>query len=232
MRGSIRGRGGLRRAGLTLCAGVFLWGAGCARDTVTLGRVVTLGAGDSLYRVAKDNGISLGALVRANPGLEPRRLRPGSRIRVPARRGFFHRVSLGRGQGREAFIWPVPGRINSFFGQRGRRRHEGLDLKAPRGAPVRAAEAGQVIASGWARGYGRYIKIRHSRDFVTLYAHTDANLVARGSWVRRGQVIARVGQSGNATGPHLHFEIIRNARVRDPLYYLPVGKPFGAFARL
>ncbi|MDP3938498.1 MAG: M23 family metallopeptidase, partial [Deltaproteobacteria bacterium] len=176
-------------------------------------------------------------LMRANPGIDPSRLGPGSTLRVPARSGGspgggIFQAGFGR-RDTDAFMWPVPGgAINSYFSSRWGRRHLGLDLKAPRGTPVRAAESGQVVASGWGRGYGNYIRIRHSDNFETLYAHNEVNLIARGAWVSRGQVVARVGQTGNATGPHLHFEIIRNARARDPLYYLPVGRAWSGYARL
>jgi len=226
-------RGALTRyAGIAVFMGILFLGQGCARDTAPRYRVITLGQSDSLWRVAKAHGISLGDLVRANPGLQPSRLRPGSRIYLPSGGGFRMRASFRRRSGGDAFIWPVTGRINSFFGRRGRRRHDGLDLKASRGSPVHAAEGGRVIASGRARGYGNFIKIRHSASFVTLYAHNNVNLVMSGARVVRGQVIARVGRTGNATGPHLHFEIIRDARARDPLYYLPVGRRSGAFAGL
>lgn len=221
-----------RYAGIAVFTGTLFFAGGCVHDTAPRYRVVTLGQSDSLWRVARAHGVSLGDLVRANPGLQPSLLRPGSRIYLPPGRGFRMPSSFGWRSGGDAFIWPVTGRINSVFGRRGRRRHDGLDLKAPRGSPVHAAEGGRVIASDRTRGYGNFIKIRHSASFVTLYAHNNVNLVVLGARVVRGQVIARVGQTGNATGPHLHFEIIRDARARDPLYYLPIGRRSGAFAGL
>jgi murein DD-endopeptidase MepM/ murein hydrolase activator NlpD len=225
------------RWALLLCAFLMLSSEGCVRDEFTGYRLIRLSPQDSLWRVAKSNDVSLDDLVRANPGLNVARLAPGSTLRVPTRGGgLMERRVLHLGFGGrdgDAFMWPVPGGvINSYFGARWGRRHSGLDLQARRGEAVRAAESGRVIASGWARGYGNYVKIRHSDTFVTLYAHNDVNLVAAGAWVGRGQIIARVGQTGNATGPHLHFEVIRNARARDPLYYLPVGRPWYGQARL
>jgi len=226
-----------RAAVLAAVALMLFLGQGCARDEFTGYRMVRLRPQDSLWQVAKSNGISLDDLVRANPGLDPLRLVPGSTLRVPTRGGRWvgggtFRVGFG-GREADAFMWPLPGGgINSTFGSRWGRRHTGLDLEARLGAPIGAAEAGRVIASGWTRGYGNYVKIRHSPEFVTLYAHNDVNLVVTGQWVSRGQIVARVGQTGNATGPHLHFEVIRDARARDPLYYLPVGRPWSGQARL
>ena len=233
--GDARGYSGKHLAGklLVAIAGILL-AAACAENRIDHHRLLRLNGGDSLWRIAKQNRVSLDALVKANVRLDPARLRPGSVIYVPVRTGWSHAASLNPLAGKreaDVFIWPVNGRIGSRFGYRGSRRHAGIDLKASRGADVRAAESGQVIWSGRMRGYGRMIKIKHSSRFVTLYAHNDMNLVRTGARVFRGQVVARVGQSGNATGPHLHFEVIRNGRARDPLYYLPVEKPAVALAR-
>jgi LysM repeat protein len=205
----------------------------CTHGRVVQYRIVVLGSTDSLWRLSRTHRISLDALLRANPNLDPVQLRPGTRIRVPVRRDWIRPVALGPLDDRreaDAFVWPVAAHISSPFGWRGSRRHTGIDLRAPRGTPVRAAESGRVIWSGRARGYGWMIKIRHSSRFVTAYAHNDVNLVHTGAQVFRGQVIGRVGCSGNATGYHLHFEVIRNGRARDPLYYLPVGRPGLAIA--
>jgi murein DD-endopeptidase MepM/ murein hydrolase activator NlpD len=151
--------------------------------------------------------------------MDPARLRPGNVVRVPVGpSGVVERQM-------DDFIWPVDGLISSRFGRRGRRRHEGLDLQAVTGTPVRAAEFGVVVSSGRIGNYGNVVIIRHPGRFVTVYAHNEENLVRAGAWVKRGQIIARVGQTGNATGPHLHFEVRRDKLPRDPLYYLPVGPP-------
>jgi murein DD-endopeptidase MepM/ murein hydrolase activator NlpD len=216
----------VRRA-RALCLVAFLLGAsGCVTRAPAPTRPFTLGRGDSLWRVARQGGVSLDDLVRANPRMDPARLRPGSVIRVPvASSGVAERQA-------DHFIWPVDGPISSRFGRRGRGRHEGLDLRAAAGTPVQAAEFGVVVSSGRIGNYGNVIIIRHPGRFVTVYAHNEENLVPVGAWVKRGQIIARVGQTGNATGPHLHFEVRRNKRPRDPLYYLPVGPPSPAFEPL
>ena len=223
-----------RSALLAALAGVLLAQACATREAIP-SRPVAIAPGESLWRIARRNGASLASLVRANPGLDPARLRPGSVIRVPLRQGFLQGASwpsLGREREADAFLWPVIGPVGSPFGHRNGRPHEGIDLEVPVGTPVRAAEFGRVLASGTLGSYGNIVAIRHSGTFVTVYAHNEANLVAKGDWVSRGQIIARVGRTGNATGPHLHFEIRRERRPRNPLYYLPVGgSPWQNIAR-
>ncbi len=123
------------------------------------------------------------------------------------------------------FIWPVKGgkkKISSAFGPRGGRLHDGIDIRSPTGAAILAAEDGKVIYSGnGIRGYGNMVIIKHVGRVATVYAHNDANLVRRGEIVEKGQIIARVGRTGRATGPHLHFEIRNGKRPLDPRRYLP-----------
>ena len=112
--------------------------------------------------------------------------------------------------------------FRSRFGPRRRRRHEGIDLSAPRGTPVRSAEAGRVIYSGSGLSdYGNTVIVKHLGRYSTVYAHNRRNLVRRGDFVEKGQVIAEVGSTGNASGPHLHFEVRYDDRPRDPVRYLP-----------
>jgi len=128
------------------------------------------------------------------------------------------------------FLWPVPGRAigsgaGSRFGYRihpitGRNAfHGGIDIPAPSGTNIIAANAGTVIFSGWNGGFGNCIIIDHGGGYATLYAHNSANLVRVGQQVYRGQVIARVGSTGNSTGPHLHFEVHVNGRRVNPMNY-------------
>jgi murein DD-endopeptidase MepM/ murein hydrolase activator NlpD len=123
-----------------------------------------------------------------------------------------------------ALAWPVRGPILSGFGApRGRRHHEGVDIKAPRGTLVRAAAAGRVVESRWLRGYGNLVTIDHGGGVETLYAHMAEVFVRPGARVVRGEAIATVGATGNATTPHLHFEVRRDGRLRDPVAWLPAG---------
>ncbi len=108
----------------------------------------------------------------------------------------------------------------SGFGARERDQHDGIDLAAPEGTPIRAAADGVVIFAGQQRGYGNLVLLAHEGDLVTVYAHNSQNLVAPGRRVARGDPIARVGRTGNATGPHLHFEVRLGTHPRDPLGFL------------
>jgi murein DD-endopeptidase MepM/ murein hydrolase activator NlpD len=118
------------------------------------------------------------------------------------------------------------GYISSRFGSRtdpftGRRAfHKGVDFAGPSGADVVAVASGVVIWSGPRFGYGQLVEVNHGNGYTTRYAHNADNLVAVGDTVRRGQVIARMGKSGRATGPNLHFEVLLNDQPVDPLTYV------------
>lgn len=121
------------------------------------------------------------------------------------------------------FSWPLrTGQISSNYGRRGAHFHDGIDISAPKGNPVFASGDGVVLYSGKTiKGYGNLIIVKHGYELATVYAHNDKNLVKRGDRVRRGQRIALVGQSGQATAPHLHFEVRYREYSHDPLKYLP-----------
>jgi murein DD-endopeptidase MepM/ murein hydrolase activator NlpD len=115
----------------------------------------------------------------------------------------------------------VEGEVTSGFGPRRGSFHDGIDISAPHGVPVVAAAAGRVIFSDEIRGYGKLVIIQHREGYITIYAHNRVNLVKEGQTVRQGQAVAEVGQSGRASGPHLHFEIRKDNLARNPLRYLP-----------
>jgi murein DD-endopeptidase MepM/ murein hydrolase activator NlpD len=123
-------------------------------------------------------------------------------------------------------IWPVEGRVGSSFGQRedpinGEGAfHPGIDIEAPYGTPVRAAGDGEVADANMGAGYGRQVVLDHGHDLITLYGHLSAVAVVPGQHVVRGQVIGYVGQSGRATGPHLHYEVRIHKVPVNPHKYL------------
>ena len=119
-------------------------------------------------------------------------------------------------------MWPVKGgTLTSRFGTRNGKNHHGIDIGARRGTPIRAANAGKVEFSGWGpTGYGLMIIIKHPGNLTTVYAHNSRNLVKKGHKVKRGQMIARVGKTGRASGPHVHFEVRNDAHAKNPLLYL------------
>ena len=122
-------------------------------------------------------------------------------------------------------LWPVDGRVGSGFGERqdpinGEGAfHSGIDIDAPWGTPVRAAGDGVVIATDQGAGYGREITIDHGHDLTTIYGHLSSIAIVPGEHVTRGQIIGYVGQTGRATGPHLHYEVrVHNVPVNPHKY--------------
>jgi murein DD-endopeptidase MepM/ murein hydrolase activator NlpD len=176
----------------------------------------TVKEGDTLWNISRRFGIPLKELLQANGLRETSVLQIGQVLRVPSRGG----VPAAPQRAQQGFIWPVNGRISSRFGPRGRGFHYGIDIIAPVGTVVRAAESGVVSYSGWMSGYGRVVIITHASGLQTVYAHNSVNLVREGQRVNKGDPIARVGSTGNATCPHLHFEVRRNGRPVDPLEFL------------
>ncbi|MHA6781809.1 M23 family metallopeptidase [Pseudonocardia saturnea] len=112
------------------------------------------------------------------------------------------------------------GRITSGFGPRWDAQHKGLDVAAPIGTPIRAPLDGTVIDSGPASGFGLWVRVRHSDGTITLYGHIDRTLVEVGQRVSAGEVIAEVGNRGQSTGPHLHFEVITPSGNINPTPWL------------
>lgn len=116
------------------------------------------------------------------------------------------------------------GRVSSNFGTRvmnGKREgHSGLDIAAPTGTPILATGPGQVTKAGWGTGYGQYVEIRHNGGYVTRYAHASRIHVRVGDWVNAGQHIANVGCTGRCTGPHLHYEVVKDGKRQNPSRYL------------
>jgi murein DD-endopeptidase MepM/ murein hydrolase activator NlpD len=123
-------------------------------------------------------------------------------------------------------LWPLEGRVGSSFGERqdpinGEGAfHSGIDIDAPTGTPVRAAADGDVTGAAMNVGYGREVVIDHGHDVMTVYGHLSAMAVVPGQHVVRGQVIGFVGQSGRATGPHLHYEVRVHKVPVNPHKYL------------
>ncbi|MBI5461917.1 MAG: peptidoglycan DD-metalloendopeptidase family protein [Gammaproteobacteria bacterium] len=142
-------------------------------------------------------------------------------------------IFQGRGlslQGHPAGSPVAEGWLSSFFGVRtdpftGRpAMHEGLDFAGKFGSPVVAVAAGSVIWAGPRDGYGNLVEIDHGHGFVTRYGHNSRNLVRVGQLVRKGQQIARMGSSGRSTGPHVHFEVLREGQPVNPLRYLRASR--------
>jgi murein DD-endopeptidase MepM/ murein hydrolase activator NlpD len=254
------------------------------------GGTAVLAKGETLYALAKANGVSLQDLLAANPSLNPRRVRAGTELQLPGQSiarttlkdegservaalpaipddetasglaGLPAIPSTVAPVAREAslipsgepgadpllpfrpadpdhldLLWPVETRsISSYWGPRTRTRvirvknrrkkrihyrgrHKGIDLPAPMHTDIYAALDGVVVFSGKARGYGNLVTINHGNGVSTVYGHESVTLVHEGDIVHRGEKIAEVGRAGNATGPHLHFELRLNGVQQNPL---------------
>lgn len=210
----------IRRGGAAaLLAGCLL--LGCSGRTGITHRVEE---GQTIYRIARVYRVDLRELMEANGIEDPRSLRAGQPLWIP---GATHRIpvpayrgsSPGGGSrllGRE-WVRPVDGTISSRFGRRNGRAHEGVDILADRGTPVRAAAIGIVIYAGdGMRGYGNAVVLDHGEEITTLYGHLERIQVQSGDAVTRGQRVGTVGDSGNATTTHLHFELRVGVDAIDP----------------
>jgi murein DD-endopeptidase MepM/ murein hydrolase activator NlpD len=120
------------------------------------------------------------------------------------------------------FVWPVRGRVVAGYGDLGNGRfNDGVNLAVTRGEAVKVAADGVVLFAQAMRGFGNLVLVRHAGNWLTAYAHNDVLLVSRGTAVKRGETIARAGQSGTVTSPQLHFEVRRGSKPLNPLQYLP-----------
>lgn len=124
-------------------------------------------------------------------------------------------------------IWPTDGEVTSRFGWRsspwgdgGRDWHPGIDIANSSGSPLVATADGEVVHSGWCEGYGNMVQINHANGISTIYGHNSQNIVQVGQTVKKGQTVAYLGNTGNSTGPHVHYEIRVNGTVVNPASFL------------
>jgi murein DD-endopeptidase MepM/ murein hydrolase activator NlpD len=229
--------------------------------------VHVVGHGESLIGIARQHGVTLIALAKAN-NVEPNaKVAVGDRLMVPGSHAAAPRpvqytsaapqVSQVRtipidnvasvpsqnarvattqapektenvvaaaepAGGVPSFRWPVKGRVIAGFGPKtGGAQNDGINLAVPEGTPIKAADDGVVAYAGnELKGYGNLVLIRHANGFVSAYAHASELMVKRGDSIKRGQVIAHAGQTGNVTSPQLHFEIRKGSTPVDPAQYL------------
>lgn len=189
------------------------------------GQTVTVASGDTLWSIARRYGVDADELAATNGIVDTRNLRIGTVLTVPvspAPRAARPVTDLAsRSLKTISLIWPLIGAITSGFGWRGGEFHHGLDIAGNIGDKIRAALAGTVVLSGWGNSiYGRMVKIDHGNGLETVYAHTSRNLVKEGEYVQAGEVIAEVGATGNASGPHVHFEVREKGKAVNPERFL------------
>lgn len=176
-------------------------------------------SGETLWAIARQHGTTPRAMARINVLTDEDRLRAGQVLRLPGPPAGGRRAA-GVPAVRSRFVWPSRGVVTSRFGYRGRRHHHGIDIAAPAGTPITAARDGVVRFAGWMNGYGRLVIVDHGAGMATWYGHASTIVTRVGRRVRRGQLIARVGRTGHATGSNLHFEVRQDNRPLDPLAFL------------
>jgi murein DD-endopeptidase MepM/ murein hydrolase activator NlpD len=200
--------------------------------------------GETLYRISRAYGVSVDDLMVANGISDPRELKVGEALVVPgakerhqteakdspeptptrtlseaeAQERLPKTVKVGRKDG--TLEWPLRGVLYARFGRKGKEPHDGIDLAAPAGTPVKTAAPGTVLFAGDQKGYGLIVLVEHESGLITLYAHNRDLRVKTGQKVRAGQVVATVGDSGRTSGPHLHFEVRQAGAPVDPLEHL------------
>ncbi len=202
--------------------------------------------GQTLWRIAKTYGVSVEELIKINKIEDITSIKIGQQIFIPgateilnvdiyvppkivdvclpatSKEEYIPPQALSISE-RKLLIQPIEGKIISYFGMRGNSMHNGIDIKAELGTLIKAAADGVVTYSkNTYRGYGNAIIITHDNDdLTTVYAHNLVNLVHEGQRVKQGDVIGKVGQTGNAITTHLHFEVWKGFIAQDPCSYLP-----------
>ena len=197
-------------------------------------------AGDYEFNIKYPNGISLSSKVQVKQKkYEEQHLTIKNKRKVNPNKEDMARISKEGIRKKKAktlrtetipkvdFIWPAEGRISSvfglrrFFNEQERRPHNGLDIAADVGTPIKATADGTVIDAGDFFFSGNMVFIDHGQGIISLYAHMDRIDVKAGDSIKQGQLIGTVGQTGRATGPHLHFAVFANKTLIDPIYMLP-----------
>jgi murein DD-endopeptidase MepM/ murein hydrolase activator NlpD len=197
--------------------------------------------GENLYRIALAYKVDVQELAEINDIQPPDTIQVGQRVFIPGVKKAKHtrlsesypHVEPGSREPSEEeatqirtfrgkFIWPVHATLTSRYGMRQGNMHDGIDLGAKKGTPIRASAGGRVIyADQKLRGYGKMIIIKHEGVYSSVYAHNDVHYVKKNDFVEKGDIIGRVGSTGRSSGPHLHFEIRKGRKTVNPLFYLP-----------
>jgi murein DD-endopeptidase MepM/ murein hydrolase activator NlpD len=200
---------------------------------VGTGVVHTVGRGETLWRICYTYGVEVDEVADLNSIRDTTEIKAGQKLFIPGvrrakkvvpnvipasiRRNPEEKIVIEKGR----FIWPVRGKITSRFGVRAGERHDGIDISAAPGTPIKAADDGKVVVVDRYRSYGKILILEHKNDYYTVYSHNRKNLVTIGDSVSKGDTIAIVGNTGNATGYHLHFEVRKGKKVLNPLFFLP-----------
>ncbi|MDR0409147.1 MAG: M23 family metallopeptidase [Spirochaetaceae bacterium] len=175
--------------------------------------------GETLDVIAKKYEVNPVSIVTTNE-LFTKKVSEGSLVFVPGAKLALARLQEING---DLFPWPVRGRLSSHYGYRRspitglRAFHSGVDIAANTGVPIKAVMDGMVISAGYNDVFGNFVVISHSSNYRTLYGHMSVINVETGKTVKKGQMIGAVGNTGQSTGPHLHFQVYKNGLTMNPL---------------
>lgn len=189
----------------------------------------TLQRGETVWDLSRRYGISMDAILVANNITDPNRLALGQKLVIPGvtvsplpAQPSREVVVASRSVPRSAdFIWPSTGYISSGYGPRWGRFHYAIDIADVTGTPIVAIASGIVTEVGWRHSYGYMVRIDHRNGWESVYGHASRLHVKSGNTVMAGQQIADIGETGNATGPHVHLEMIFQGKFQNPLKHLP-----------
>ena len=182
--------------------------------------------GETLAAIGRMYGVNWQTLARVNQLVDPHRIEVGQAIWIPPQLGIGASgvpalAVPSRFVPDRRLQWPADGVLSSGFGMRDGRFHGGIDISGERRTPIVAVDEGVVLFSGRGPdGYGNVVILDHGSGLMSLYAHNERNVVRQGERVRRGQTVALMGDSGRATGTHMHFEVHQHGQLVDPLRWL------------
>ena len=188
-------------------------------DLSTNQLIYSVKSGDTLAAICKKFSVDMNTVISVNNISSPNLLKIGQKITIPGNNeDIANQISKNTSS---KMIIPSNGTLSSNFGTRWGRQHNGIDIASPLGTDVYASMGGKVIFSGWdSGGYGYLVIIDHGNGLQTYYAHNSELLVKKDQTIEQGAIIAKVGSTGNSTGPHSHFEVRKDDIPVNPYTYL------------
>jgi murein DD-endopeptidase MepM/ murein hydrolase activator NlpD len=202
-------------------------------DSVVIEKVYIVQRKDTLFKIARDNNMTVEELKRLNH-ITDNAIKVGQKLYIIAPKGkvvnevvpviVTEEELKSKVKIRTDLIMPVEGKVISEYGIRNGRPHKGIDLGAPAGNPIYAVLDGTVVYSGLQGNYGNVVVIEHPDYIMSVYGHNEKNLVTVGDIVKQGQIIATTGSTGNATTTHVHFEYRIKGKAINPRKVLPIGQ--------
>lgn len=184
--------------------------------------------GETLYGIARAYKVDMQHLAEVNNLQPPYRLKVNGRLFIPGASEVKKADATSKSPRAEPEVsdftgklaWPLNGKVISEFGVRGGIQHNGIEIEAPHGAPIRSAARGRVGYVGAIQGYGNIILIEHADRILTVYAHLKETNVIKGRTVSRGEIIGTIGRSARQDTPSLYFEVRSHSKPRNPRYFL------------